>query len=216
MPNNYIEIINGREQRRRWSLDDKLQIVAESREPDASVRAEAARHDVYFNLLSTWRNLERRGRLGGESPACFMPVRLIKAMPPTGARVPSAAAAADTIEITLPDGSRVRVGNDVSLATLRRVMTDRRHRRRSSTTRVTAALSIQKATWPDQRHLQADAYAGFNDLYAPLRKPEPLTEAGVGRMAGATSSSWPRSRGPAGCGSGAADRRHLRRRAPDQ
>jgi transposase len=25
--------------------------------------------------------------------------------------------------------------------------------------------------------LQADAYAGFNDLYAPLRKPEPLTEA---------------------------------------
>jgi hypothetical protein len=31
--------------------------------------------------------------------------------------------AADTIEITLPDGSRVRVGNDVSLAALRRVMT---------------------------------------------------------------------------------------------
>ena len=26
--------------------------------------------------------------------------------------------------------------------------------------------------------LQADAYAGFNDLYAPLRKPEPLVEAG--------------------------------------
>ena len=26
--------------------------------------------------------------------------------------------------------------------------------------------------------LQADAYAGFNDLYAPLRKPEPLAEAG--------------------------------------
>jgi transposase len=26
--------------------------------------------------------------------------------------------------------------------------------------------------------LQADAYAGFNDLYAPLRKPEPVMEAG--------------------------------------
>ena len=26
--------------------------------------------------------------------------------------------------------------------------------------------------------LQADAYAGFNDLYAPGRKPSPITEAG--------------------------------------
>jgi transposase len=123
MPNSQIEIINGRERRRRWSLDDKVRIVAESREPGASVRAVAARHDVYPNLLSTWRNLERRGRLGGEAPTRFVPVRLIEATPPTGAIVPSAAAAADTIEITLPDGSRVRVGNDVGLAALRRVMT---------------------------------------------------------------------------------------------
>ena len=40
--------------------------------------------------------------------------------------------------------------------------------------------------------LQADAYAGFNDLYAPLRKPVPLS---AGRTADATSSSWRRSRG---------------------
>jgi transposase len=124
MPNSQIEIINGRERRRRWSLDDKLRIVAESREPGASVRAVAARHDMYPNLLSTWRNLERRGRLGREAPALFVPVRLIEAALPTGVMEPSAmAAAADTIEITLPDGSRVRVGNDVSLASLRRVMT---------------------------------------------------------------------------------------------
>ena len=124
MPNSQIEIINGRERRRRWSLDDMLRIVAESREPGASVRTVAARHDVYPNLLSTWRNLERRGRLGGEAPARFVPVRLIEATPATGAIESSAtAAAADTIEITLPDGSRVRVGNDVSLASLRRVMT---------------------------------------------------------------------------------------------
>jgi hypothetical protein len=31
--------------------------------------------------------------------------------------------AADTIEISLPDGSRVRVGSDVNLTALRRVMT---------------------------------------------------------------------------------------------
>ena len=63
MSGGRIEILNGRERRRRWSVEEKLRIVAESREPGASVRSVAARHDVYPNLLSTWRNLERRGRL---------------------------------------------------------------------------------------------------------------------------------------------------------
>ena len=125
MPNSQIEIINGRERRRRWSLEEKLRIVAESREPGASVRAVAARHDVYPNLLSTWRNLECRGRLAVASPARFVPVRLVETALPTAAIPPPAAnqAVADAVEITLPDGSRLRVGNDVSLATLRRVMT---------------------------------------------------------------------------------------------
>ena len=122
MPNSRIEIINGRERRRRWSLEDKLRIVAASREPGASVRAVAARHDVYPNLLSTWGNLERHGRLAGVSPARFVPVRLIETPPPPAAIPSLTTVAADAIEITLPDGSRVRVGNDVSLATLRRVM----------------------------------------------------------------------------------------------
>ena len=78
---------------------------------------------MYPNLLSTWRSLERRGRLVGRLPARFVPVRLLEAPPPTAAIPPSPNATAETIEITLPDGSRVRVGNDVSLATLRRVMT---------------------------------------------------------------------------------------------
>jgi hypothetical protein len=64
-----------------------------------------------------------QGGLVGISPARFVPVRLIEA-PPAAAAIPSSTnAAAETIEISLPDGSRVRVGNDVSLATLRRVMT---------------------------------------------------------------------------------------------
>ena len=33
MSNSQIEIINGRERRRRWSLDDKLRIVAEFENP---------------------------------------------------------------------------------------------------------------------------------------------------------------------------------------
>jgi transposase len=123
MSGSRIEILNGRERRRRWSADEKLRIVAESREPGASVTAVAARHDVYPNLLSTWRNLERRGRLVPASTTRFVPVRLIEAAPAVVTSPPSAARpAADGIEITLPDGSRVSVGNDVSLTTLRRVM----------------------------------------------------------------------------------------------
>jgi hypothetical protein len=33
-------------------------------------------------LLSTWRNLERRGRLATASPACFVPARRVERAPP--------------------------------------------------------------------------------------------------------------------------------------
>jgi transposase len=55
MPNSPIEILGVRERRRRWSVDEKLRIVAEAEEPGARLRAVAARHDVYPNLLGTWR-----------------------------------------------------------------------------------------------------------------------------------------------------------------
>lgn len=122
MSDSRIEILNVRERRRRWSVEDKLRIVAESREPGASVTAVAARHDVYPNLLSTWRNLGRRGVLGPASPTRFVPVRLIATAPAAATPPPAVRPAADRIEIALPDGSRVLVGNDVDLAALRRVV----------------------------------------------------------------------------------------------
>jgi transposase-like protein len=60
MSNSQIEIISARERRRRWSVEEKFRIVAETHEPGASVRAVAARHDVYPNLLRTWQRLVRR------------------------------------------------------------------------------------------------------------------------------------------------------------
>ena len=41
--------------------------------------------------------------------------------------------------------------------------------------------------------MQADAFSGYNALYAADRKPEPVVEARVGRMGGATSSTSPNS-----------------------
>ena len=65
--------------------------------------------------------------------------------------------------------------------------------------------------------LQADAYAGFNDLYPPLRKPVPLIEAGCWAHGTAQLLQAGGAReGAIGGGSRATDRRHLRCRAPDQ
>lgn len=122
MLNPTIEIIAGRERRRRWGLTEKLRIVAESHEPGSTVRSVAARHDVYPSLLRTWRRQVREGRLAASPPARFVPVRMSDPAP-VAAPVVSEPAAAEAIEIMLPDGLRLRVGNDVGLAALRRVMT---------------------------------------------------------------------------------------------
>ena len=58
-----MELITGRERRRRWSPADKLRIVAESHEPGALIRAVAARHGVCESLVFTWRRQVRDGVL---------------------------------------------------------------------------------------------------------------------------------------------------------
>ena len=51
MLNGTVEIIGGRARRRRWGLEEKLRIVAETRGAGACVGEVAARHDVYPSLL---------------------------------------------------------------------------------------------------------------------------------------------------------------------
>ena len=119
-----VEIISGRERRRRWSAAEKLRIVGETQEPGACIRAVAAQHDVYPSLLHYWRRQVREGRLGVGETARFVPVRLMEAAAapdaPAAGNQPSAAG---SIEIVFPDGCRLMVGNDVSLAALRCVVT---------------------------------------------------------------------------------------------
>lgn len=125
MSNGVVEIISGRQRRRRWGLEEKLRIVAETQEPDAWVREVAARHDVYPSLLHNWRRQAREGRLAAISPAHFMPVRVAATAPVAAGMLPPVGErpATGIIEIVLPDGLRVQVGNEVSLPALRRVMT---------------------------------------------------------------------------------------------
>ena len=121
-----MEIITGVERRRRWRLEEKLRIVAEAELPGASFAGVARRHEVSRGLLWTWRRQVRRGELVAEPRPTFVPVQItadpLPALPapnPSQAAVP---AEATRIEIALPDGTCVRVGADVGLTVLRRVM----------------------------------------------------------------------------------------------
>lgn len=123
-----MEVITGRERRRRWSLADKLSIVAETREPGARIGDVAARHGVCESLVFTWRRQAREGVLVAPEMPVFMPVKIFETPLATATarsdlsrsppRPPSG-----LIEIELGNGRQVRVGSDVNLAALRRVLT---------------------------------------------------------------------------------------------
>ena len=131
-----VEIITGRERRRRWSVEDKLRLVAEMAEPGTRVRAVAARHGVCESLLFAWRRQVRDGVLRAPEVPVFMPVQVLgTALATSGLSRPEPAAApspalspapvrpqAGLIEIELGDGRQVRVGADVNQAALRRVL----------------------------------------------------------------------------------------------
>jgi transposase len=127
-----MEIITGVERRRRWRVEEKLRLVAECELPGACLAAIARQHDVSSGLLWNWRRQARRGLLRADLAPNFFPVqvtdepisrdpgqRSTSLMVPPG--MPTSADA--QIEIMLADGTMVRAGQNVSLATLRRVLT---------------------------------------------------------------------------------------------
>jgi transposase len=127
-----MEIITGVERRRRWSCAEKLRIVGETEQSGAGIAEIARRYEISRGLLWNWRSQVRRGLLTREPPSVFLPVQLIGEPPgaeptkraePCRETVSDSAVGDDKIEITLPDGTSIRIGHGVSLVTLRRVVT---------------------------------------------------------------------------------------------
>jgi len=127
-----MEIITGVERRRRWRTEDKLRIVAEAERPGACLAEVARRHEISRSLLWVWRDQVRRGVLVAEPAPVFVPLQ-VTADPPTTTAAPDTPGAAELrsrgkacgtgrIEIALPDGTVVRVGEGVGAAALRRVL----------------------------------------------------------------------------------------------
>ena len=56
-----MEVLSGPERRRRWSTAEKLAIIQETYEPDATVSLVARRHGIQPNQLFAWRQLASQG-----------------------------------------------------------------------------------------------------------------------------------------------------------
>ena len=58
-----VEVLTHPEQRRRFSVEQKLAIVRETFEPGRSVSTVARQHDVHANQVFKWRKLYQEGSL---------------------------------------------------------------------------------------------------------------------------------------------------------
>jgi transposase len=122
-----IELITGTARRRRWTIEEKAAIVAESTRPGVNVAEVARRFGVNRGLLQTWRR-----KLIGERPV-FVPLRvegLVAATDnnkdhtntPRGVAVETdASTRPGTLEIEC-GGIRVRFSGPVDATALRLVM----------------------------------------------------------------------------------------------
>src|SRR3954469_1274945 len=111
-----VEVITGVGRRRRWSLEDKARIVAESLNPTTTSSAVARRYGLHASQLFVWRQQLQRSvsvaeTIGGPT---FVPVLLAEDSP-----APAREAGRMEIEV---DPAGVRVGTDVDAEALRRVL----------------------------------------------------------------------------------------------
>jgi len=75
-----VEIITGTGRRRRWTIDTKAAIVAESFAAGTSVSAVARRHNISPSLLFLWRRQVAQATIAdsedGSAPPAFVPVSI--------------------------------------------------------------------------------------------------------------------------------------------
>jgi transposase len=131
-----VELITRGERRRRWSIEQKQEIVAESLGSDTTPTEVARKHAISSGLLYTWRQqllgaqiapqarpaptfaqVEIAGASSRLEAPDRMPVELAGSAEP-----PSLPRLEGLIEIVLPDGVTLRVDAQVDGRALRRVL----------------------------------------------------------------------------------------------
>ena len=125
------------ERRRRFSVEQKLAVVAEASAPGASISEIARRYDLVPAQVFKWRRLAELGVIGipgtSELPS-FVAVEITKEAASLPAPIPAGPTEIETsprrrrrrksglIEIELGGGRRIRVDRDVDAAALDRVL----------------------------------------------------------------------------------------------
>ncbi|HTR64882.1 MAG TPA: transposase [Terriglobales bacterium] len=120
------EVMPGLERRRRWSLEEKLRILAQSVAPGSFPTLTCKLHGISSGQLYTWRKQFRSGELTGFVPVSVAPEPAalpgpdIRRDPSTAESAPEPTAAG-LIEVELPTGVKLRVPSDAGEAALRRI-----------------------------------------------------------------------------------------------
>jgi transposase len=116
-----IEVITGDGGRRRWTLDEKARIVAETLDPGAVVSVIARRHGLSPQQLFAWRREARkRTTLPADVLPGFVPAVVDLAEPPPAMRSRKRLAAT-AIELEIA-GVTVRVGHGARASTVATVI----------------------------------------------------------------------------------------------
>jgi transposase len=114
-----VEIITGRERRRRWSAEEKARLVAEAFAPGAILSHVARRHEVAESCLYAWRK-QLSGGIGDGRAMPGTPLLIPVSLGCSGpAEAGAGRAATDWAVVTLPDGTRLEVGADYPAHALR-------------------------------------------------------------------------------------------------
>jgi transposase len=109
-----IMIVGGR---RRWSVDQKLEILREAFGPDGSVSATCQRHAIGSGMLYTWRRHALTGDLMGAKRTPVPSFAEVEVSVPA-----TATAGSGQIGIELPSGVRITVDAAFDAGALARVM----------------------------------------------------------------------------------------------
>jgi transposase len=123
-----VEVITSVERRRRWSVQEKLRLVAESYKAEGGIAEVADRADLHPSLLQRWRRQARDGMLVPDrlGPASFVPMAMGgvegSAAPSLTVPIASGPPVRGLVEIDLPNGCRVRVEHDIPAVALRRII----------------------------------------------------------------------------------------------
>jgi len=109
--------------RRRWAVEEKRRIVAESYSAPRVVSATARRYGISTSQLYMWRRLALENRLGGDDGAQgFAPAVIVpEKQAPAAVLSASVVAAVGRMEIVLA-GARVIVDKEVDAAALARII----------------------------------------------------------------------------------------------